>query len=383
MEQFGNITDTGKARITSKYGPRNIGRGASKNHKGIDIGYRSGTNITSPLDGVVEVSAVRPKCGGMIVVNHGKFNNVDLKTKYCHVKRLDVKQGEIVKKGKVLGLSGGAANDEFRGNSQGAHIHFEVFENGVNVNPEKYYTGSLSGNQSEIPNIPQKTNGTFDFNRDSDNDENGDDYHYSNKEYAKNFLKDIISKVFSSSSSKDEVVNEIFRYKELMLENSNTACKGYESIVPNCQTAITQSYGVTIHPNGSSDVKSPISGQIKFLTDKKNFDVAIEINGEQLYWKGSINKSDKSNVAKTDSLGNCTGYVLYSKKQNTNSNNTNTNQNPNQSQPNTNPNREQAKDIIKGIISNSIKPPTPSNESIDVLKNKITEEIKMFNRLIK
>ena len=97
MAQFGNITNSGKAKISSKYGPRNIGPGRSRNHKGIDIAYPSGTAITSPLDGVVERAASSaPKCGGLLVINHGEFNGKKVKSKYCHVKKINVNKKYLI-----------------------------------------------------------------------------------------------------------------------------------------------------------------------------------------------------------------------------------------------------------------------------------------------
>ena len=55
--------------------------------------------------------------------------------KYCHLKKWAVSEGENVIKGQLIGFSGGGPNDPFRGNSMGAHLHYEVVKNGQPINP--------------------------------------------------------------------------------------------------------------------------------------------------------------------------------------------------------------------------------------------------------
>lgn len=121
----------GSTSINSPYGPR-----WGRMHHGIDLKANSGTPIKSPLDGEVIDAAMRSDaCGGTIYIQHAD----EFRTRYCHCKQINVSKGQTVKRGDVIGLSGGASNDPGRGRSDGAHLHFELYKNGKTVNPEGYF----------------------------------------------------------------------------------------------------------------------------------------------------------------------------------------------------------------------------------------------------
>ena len=61
-------------------------------------------------------------------------------TLYAHLARVDVKYGQTVKQGQVIGYMGNT------GNSYGSHLHFEVWRNNVRINPKPYINANLSGN---------------------------------------------------------------------------------------------------------------------------------------------------------------------------------------------------------------------------------------------
>lgn len=127
------------SNITSKFGSR-----WGRQHSGVDIGVPSGTEIKSPADGeVINADFRSGACGGTIFIKHGD----NIKTRYCHCKRIDVSKGDIVKQGEIIGLTGGGSNDKGKGNSQGPHLHFETYMSGVVVDPltiiDKKYVGSL------------------------------------------------------------------------------------------------------------------------------------------------------------------------------------------------------------------------------------------------
>jgi murein DD-endopeptidase MepM/ murein hydrolase activator NlpD len=121
-----------KFPVSSPYGQRNIKVG-SKNHGGIDIAAPSGSPVYAPLDGkVVRAEDTTPDgCGGHVRIRH----NRKLETKFCHLKKWVVKRGQRVKKGDVIGYSGGGRTDKFRGTSTGSHLHYEIVVDGISKNP--------------------------------------------------------------------------------------------------------------------------------------------------------------------------------------------------------------------------------------------------------
>ena len=115
-------------------------RGDEK-HNAVDISVDSGTKIVSPFDGKVEVASfTEDRCGGMIQIKQidpVTQEPLKLKSKFCHMKQIDVNVGDIVKAGEVVGLSGGAKDDKGKGNSGGAHLHFEILDGNTHLDPEK------------------------------------------------------------------------------------------------------------------------------------------------------------------------------------------------------------------------------------------------------
>jgi|Laugresu1bdmlbsd_1035121.scaffolds.fasta_scaffold00692_9 murein DD-endopeptidase MepM/ murein hydrolase activator NlpD/GH24 family phage-related lysozyme (muramidase) len=117
----------GDTSVSSPYGPR-----WGKTHHGVDLKASSGTQIKSPLDGEVIDAEIRNNdCGGTIYIKHAD----GYKTRYCHCKQINVSKGDIVKKGDVVGLSGGGNGEVGQGRSTGPHLHFEVYKDGKTVNP--------------------------------------------------------------------------------------------------------------------------------------------------------------------------------------------------------------------------------------------------------
>lgn len=124
---------TTSRRITSNYGGRNTGiPGASTNHKGVDIGgvfYDS--KVLAAKAGVVITSAYVSSYGNYVVISHGKGNT----TLYAHLSSRKVKEGDTVTQGQVIGITGST------GISSGPHLHYEIVENGVRVDPKQYLPG--------------------------------------------------------------------------------------------------------------------------------------------------------------------------------------------------------------------------------------------------
>lgn len=97
-------------------------------HTGLDIGNKIGTPIYSADAGTVEYVGWGKGYGNQIVVNHGGGK----KTRYAHLSKFYVKQGQAVGKGESIGAMGST------GWSTGPHLHFEVIINNGKYNPLNY-----------------------------------------------------------------------------------------------------------------------------------------------------------------------------------------------------------------------------------------------------
>lgn len=129
----GYIWPVSSRKINSPFGNRNTGiPGASKNHKGVDIGgvYYS-TQVHAAKAGTVIVSQYSKSYGNYVVISHGGGNT----TLYAHMSSRSVSEGQSVAQNAVIGVTGST------GISSGPHLHFEITENGVRVDPLKYLTG--------------------------------------------------------------------------------------------------------------------------------------------------------------------------------------------------------------------------------------------------
>ena len=102
-------------------------------HEGIDFSAEAGTVVVAVDDGVVEsVYTADLLSGTEIVISHGN----GLKTVYCFVTHADgLKAGDKVVKGQTIATVAEANGREYK---DGAHLHFEVLENGKTVDPVIY-----------------------------------------------------------------------------------------------------------------------------------------------------------------------------------------------------------------------------------------------------
>ncbi len=132
-----SILPVKNGRITSSFGRRiDPFTQEEKMHNGIDIIAREGSEVLAPADGVVVL--VRRKyspneaLGKVVVIRHGKT----LLTRYGHLKKILVKQGQKVKRHEVIALVGNT------GRSTGPHLHYEVIRNKRFQNPEWYVLNS-------------------------------------------------------------------------------------------------------------------------------------------------------------------------------------------------------------------------------------------------
>ena len=119
-------------RITSLTGVRiDPIDGVLRQHNGVDIAIQKGTPVKPVAPGTVVYSGRRSGYGNMVVVDHGGAYTV-----YAHHDRNTVSEGEPVTEETVIAYSGST------GRSTGPHLHFEAWEDGVNVTER--FTGTAS-----------------------------------------------------------------------------------------------------------------------------------------------------------------------------------------------------------------------------------------------
>jgi murein DD-endopeptidase MepM/ murein hydrolase activator NlpD len=107
-------------KVTSNFGPR--GR---RYHKGIDIDLETGDTVRCAFEGMVRIARRSSTFGNVVIVRHKN----GLETVYAHLSKIDVKVGQWVDTGELLGLGGNT------GRSRGSHLHFEVRYKGMPINP--------------------------------------------------------------------------------------------------------------------------------------------------------------------------------------------------------------------------------------------------------
>lgn len=108
--------------VTSIFGHR---RPAGHKHAGIDWKANPGDTIRAPYGGEIEKAEIKGSCGGMLIVHHGG----GLRTKYCHVSKFSVPEGETVVKGQKIGETGGVKGGPSSGNADGPHLHYSIHIN--------------------------------------------------------------------------------------------------------------------------------------------------------------------------------------------------------------------------------------------------------------
>lgn len=116
-------------RLTSDFGMRTHPvLGQRRGHKGVDLGAPTGTPIVATADGLISRASWFSSYGLFVSIEHGG----DLQTRYAHMSRLNVAEGQRVRKGEVIGFVGST------GRSTGPHLHYEVRIDGKAVNPVPY-----------------------------------------------------------------------------------------------------------------------------------------------------------------------------------------------------------------------------------------------------
>jgi murein DD-endopeptidase MepM/ murein hydrolase activator NlpD len=112
--------------LSSSFGTRKDPFTNSKDfHPGLDISADYGQPVLATGDARVASAGMNGAYGNMVTLDHG----FGITTKYGHLSRIVVKEGQQVKRGDLIGFVGST------GRSTGAHLHYEVWMNGRLTNP--------------------------------------------------------------------------------------------------------------------------------------------------------------------------------------------------------------------------------------------------------
>jgi murein DD-endopeptidase MepM/ murein hydrolase activator NlpD len=240
------LNPVGSSSVSSPFGEKR----KTETHPGVDIPVPSGTPIKAPLDGVVKTANISHNrmCGGTIDIDYGN----GYWSRFCHCRKIDVKPGDIVKRGQVVGLTGGRKGETGAGNSGGPHLHFTLKKDGRLVNP--------------MDHIDKVSVGSGDFSMsgatqslDGDGKTNWDDFF--NKDTSK-----LLDKVLTPKKSSDPLLAKILKPLEDAL---NLKTEMMESL-----PVLSEQYSLQNGSQYSSyeyiirqgkDLKSPEKGIVTFV----------------------------------------------------------------------------------------------------------------------
>jgi hypothetical protein len=135
-----------KGRISGVFGSQRIYRGGEPGayHSGVDVAGGAGAPVSAPADGVVVLAAAdKPFTleGHLLIIDHG----MGLNSAFLHLSRIDVREGERVRKGQLVGAIGSS------GRATGPHLHWAVKWKGARVDPMSL-AGPMAGQDvSKVP----------------------------------------------------------------------------------------------------------------------------------------------------------------------------------------------------------------------------------------
>lgn len=133
-------------RVTQKWG--------NNGHKGIDLGgNKKGTPIYAPANGTVAHVAYKQSCGGNIIYMHHTVGGKAYTTEFAHLTAINVKDGQYVRKGTVIGTVGGDSTTFYYDHcTSGTHLHYAVAYG--------YYLGSGNNGYSKWKTFTANTKAT-------------------------------------------------------------------------------------------------------------------------------------------------------------------------------------------------------------------------------
>jgi murein DD-endopeptidase MepM/ murein hydrolase activator NlpD len=100
----------------------------SEKHKAVDFAAAINEPVHATASGKIIFAGTKGDLGLVVEIDHG-----GIITRYAHLASFATKKGAHTRKGEIIGFVGNT------GNSNGAHLHYEIIYNGNNVNPENYF----------------------------------------------------------------------------------------------------------------------------------------------------------------------------------------------------------------------------------------------------
>ncbi len=117
-------------KINNEFGFRRnpFGGRSYEFHAGMDIDGESGDIVVAPANGIVINAGWTGGYGNMIEIDHGN----GLTTRYGHLSKIEVADGDLITRGQLIGLIGST------GRSTGPHLHYELRVNDKQINPRRF-----------------------------------------------------------------------------------------------------------------------------------------------------------------------------------------------------------------------------------------------------
>ncbi len=119
----------GKYRVSSRFGRRRdpINKKWAR-HDGVDLSGKLRTPVLATAPGKIIYAGWKGRYGRLVLIDHG----LGIRTRYGHMRQINVKRGQIVKAGDMIGQLGNS------GRSTGPHLHYEILVDKKPVNPIKF-----------------------------------------------------------------------------------------------------------------------------------------------------------------------------------------------------------------------------------------------------
>ena len=131
IQEIEFVKDPVKPKNNSEFETSFITSNFDDTHIGIDINGNIGTKIYSPMSGRVIYQGFDKKKGNCIIISHDN----GYITKYMHNKKNFVKSGDYINLNKAIAEMGNSGSSV---KNEGIHLHFELWQNGVVINPEPF-----------------------------------------------------------------------------------------------------------------------------------------------------------------------------------------------------------------------------------------------------